>query len=416
MLDPQNTEQRDLRGGNAPWRARPNSLHRSNVTESFRCEVLIVGGGITGSLAAEHMASLGHEVCVVDRERPSYGSTAASTSMLQWEIDRSLNDLIELYGFARASNVYRRSREAVAALVELTQSRGFNCGLRRRHSLYIAAAEIGEKELRAEHSLRQRANLPGVVLDHRALLDKFGFDREVAIYSPGSADANPLQLSQALLESAISSGAKLFDAEALNYDEAGASVGVHLDGGFLIEAKHVILATGYVMPDFVKSDLHKVVSSWAIATPPQQSGVLWHDGALIWEASKQYHYARTTIDNRIIIGGEDDDQVVEPDERNSLTTHKAEVLSQKLQRLVPNANASPEFAWSGAFGTTTDGLPLIGLVPQRNRIHAAYGYGGNGITFSYLASRIIAASIAGHKRKWFEDFSINRDSPKTSWI
>ena len=68
-----------------------------------------------------------------------------------------------------------------------------------------------------------------------------------------------------------------------------------------------MLATGYVMPDIVHSTIHAVSSSWAIATPPQPQNI-WKDGALIWENSKKYLYARTTRAGRIIIGGEDSER------------------------------------------------------------------------------------------------------------
>ncbi len=412
MLEIGTTTQSDLRGGRPPWSRNSPTSARSPVTESMRCEVLVVGAGITGSLVAEHMAAKGHDVCIIDRERPGYGSTAASTAMLQWEIDKSLTDLTALYGFELAADVYRRSLAAVTGLANLISERGLKCGLRRRQSLYIAAGDVGEKELLAEHRLRQQAGLPGTFLDHRTLLGEYKIAREAAILSPGSADADPLLLSRELLANAVSQGVRLFDAEALAYDESGKAVGVEIDNGLIIEAKHLVLATGYVMPDFVKSDLHKVVSSWAIATPPQAPDGLWKDEALIWEASKTYHYLRTMIDNRIIIGGEDDDTVVEPHQRDALMFDKAKTLSNKLKALIPCANPTPEFVWSGAFGTTPDGLPLIGTVPHYAHIHAAYGYGGNGITFSFLASRMIAASIAGDRRAWFDHFAIDREPSK----
>lgn len=412
MLDSENVQQADLRGGRPPWQHGIKRSVRPQVTQDLRCEVLVVGAGITGSLVAEHLASQGHDVCIIDRERPGYGSTAASTAMLQWEIDRPLGELTDLYGFERAANVYRRSLVAVSGLIDLVADRGLMCGLRPRHSLYLAAGETGARELLAEHELRKKAGLPGDFLDHRTLLGEFGFEREGAILSPGSADADPLLLSQALLAAASTQGAKLFDGEALTYDNSGQAVIVGLDGGHVVEAKHVVLATGYVMPDFVSPSLHKVASSWAIATPPQALGTLWRDGALLWEASKDYHYTRTTLQNRIIMGGEDDDRIVEPDARDALMPEKAKILLQKLTTLWPRADARAEFVWSGAFGTTTDGLPLIGAVPGHPRIHAAYGYGGNGITFSYLASRMIAADIAGNKQQWFDDFAIDRDAPK----
>ena len=45
---------------------------------------------ITGSLVAERLTRQGLDVVIVDRELPGRGSTAASTSMLLWEIDRPL--------------------------------------------------------------------------------------------------------------------------------------------------------------------------------------------------------------------------------------------------------------------------------------------------------------------------------------
>lgn len=387
---------------------------RPSVDRDFRCEILVVGAGVTGSLAAEHLASQGHEVCIIDRQRPGFGSTTASTAMLLWEIDSSLSDLTAMYGFERAANIYRRSFGAVSGLAELVNTHRLTCGLRHKRSLYLAAGKIGARELQAEHALRMRAGLPGDYLDHLTLLEQFGLYREAAIHSIGSADADPLLLCQALLAMATSHGAKIFDASAENYDNSGQAVVVELDSGHVIEAKQVVLATGYVMPEFITSSLHKISSSWAVATPPQPGGAIWRDGALIWEASENYSYARTTRDNRIIMGGEDDDRVIEPEARDKLMPAKAETILRKLNGLWSHAEPVAEFVWSGTFGTTTDGLPLIGRVPGHPRIHAAYGYGGNGITYSYLASRMIAASIAGDHQPWFDDFAIDRDAPKAA--
>lgn len=414
MFDPERVRQNDLRGGTPPWSQRLVPAERPPVDRDFRCDVLVVGAGVTGALVAEHLAAQGHEVSVLDRQRPGFGSTTASTSMLMWEIDRSLSDLTAMYGFERAANIYRRSFAAVSGLAELANTHRLPCGLRHRRSLYLAAGQVGARELKAEHDLRMRAGLPGDYLDHLTLLEEFGLYREAAIHSIGSADADPLLLCQALLKTAAGYGVDIYDASAENYDNSGQAVVVELDDGHLIEAKHVVLATGYVMPDFVSSSLHKISSSWAIATPPQPASAMWRDGALIWEASENYSYARTTQDGRIIMGGEDDDQATEPDERDRLMPAKADALLHRLNGLWSHAEPVAEFVWSGTFGTTIDGLPLIGRVPGHPRIYAAYGYGGNGITYSYLASRMIAASLAGDDKPWFDDFAIDRDVPKAS--
>jgi glycine/D-amino acid oxidase-like deaminating enzyme len=41
-------------------------------------------------------------------------------------------------------------------------------------------------------------------------------------------------------------------------------------------------------------------------------------------------------------------------------------------------------------------MPLIGAIPDMPRCHAVMGFGGNGITYSVIASQIVAAAIRGH--------------------
>ncbi|MCV9962909.1 FAD-binding oxidoreductase [Pararhizobium sp. BT-229] len=410
QLGTQETAQDDLHGGRAPWGNGVRAPRHAQLSQSIKTDVLVVGGGITGSLAAQHLAARGVDVTVIDREQPGLGSTAASTAMLQWEIDCSLAELTGYYGFDRAASIYRRSAAAVEGLSGLVRALGINCAFRPRSTLYIAAGETDPAGLHDEHILRERAGLPGMFLDHGGLLSRFGIDRAAAIFSPGSADADPLLLSWGLLRDAALRGARVIDAVATAYHDEPRAVTVETDGPFVIEARHVILATGYVMPDFVRSAIHRTASSWAIATAPQVPGNLWPGGELIWEASEIYNYARTTADGRIIIGGGDDD-TVDPSERDRKMPQKTEQLVDSLMKLWPAANPAVDFYWSGAFGETDDGLPLIGAVPGMPRVFAAYGYGGNGITFSFMASRMLAELYAGRSERWFDAFAIDRPSP-----
>jgi glycine/D-amino acid oxidase-like deaminating enzyme len=348
---------------------------------------------------------------VIDRELPGRGSTVASTSMLLWEIDRSLAQLTDIYGFERASRAYHASLQAVTGLKSLIQQLGIACELRDKPSLYLATGNTS-KELLGEHQLRERAGLPGEFLDHGMLLDVFGITRAGALVSPGAADADPSQLARGMLKVAVARGARVFEAEAIDFDAAAHSIGIQLKNGRQIEARSVVLATGYVMPAIVHSTIQTVSSSWAIATKPQPQNI-WKGGALIWEDSKDYLYARTTSAGRIIIGGEDSDEVVEPEARDRLIPQKARALAQKLAALWPAANLDIEYRWAGTFDTTSDGLPLIGPVPGAKGIFAAYGYGGNGITFSFLAAQLIGDLIAGSSSQLLHDFALDRDGRST---
>ncbi|MBR0693893.1 FAD-binding oxidoreductase [Bradyrhizobium lablabi] len=406
-LDSDDIEQADLRGGSSPWFAAAKHPPRPTLTENLACDALIVGAGITGSLVAERLTRQGLDVVIVDREHPSRGSTAASTSMLLWEIDRPLVELTEFYGFERAARAYRASLDAVKGLTSLARDLKLPGNIRNKTSLYLAAGDTAS-DLLEEHRLRRRAGLPGDFLDHARLLEAYGMARAGAIVSPCAADADPLLLARGLLQLAVTRGARLFDAEATAFDAAGHAVVVGLDNGRNIEARSVVLATGYVMPDIVRSSVHTVSSSWAIATAPQPQNI-WRNGALIWENARDYLYARTTPAGRIIIGGEDSAEIVEPDARDRLIPEKSRRLVQRLVALWPFAETEIDHRWAGTFDTTSDGLPLIGPVPGAKGVYAAYGYGGNGITFSYLAAQLIGDLIGGATSPLLDDFALDRD-------
>lgn len=356
---------------------------------------------------AERLTRQGLDVVIVDRELPGHGSTAASTSMLLWEIDRSLSELTELYGYERAVRAYRASFDAVGGLQALVRDLVLPCDMRAKSSLYLAASEDASS-LVAEQALRARAGLPGTFLDHRALLGAYEIARAGAIVSPNSADCDPMQMAIGLLNIAHDRGARFYEAETVRYDSTPHDVGVSTSEGRIIEARHVILATGYVMPDIVETKVQSPSSSWAIATAPQPDR-LWRDGVLIWEDSKDYLYARTTRSGRIIIGGEDSDEIIEPDARDALIAGKADILQKRLKALWPRAELNVTHRWAGTFDTTRDGLPLIGPVPNHPNLFAAYGYGGNGITFSYMAAQLLGDLINGQRSQLLDDFALDRD-------
>jgi glycine/D-amino acid oxidase-like deaminating enzyme len=143
---------------------------------------------------------------------------------------------------------------------------------------------------------------------------------------------------------------------------------------------------------------------------PQEPANFWRDRARIWEDSHPCLYMRTTPGNRIVAGGEDDD-TTDAEVRDRKLPAKTMAIQEKMKRLWPKADTRVEHAWCGTFGETVDGLPLIGPVPKTPHVFAAYGYGGNGITFSYLAAQMIGAMLAGMHRDWFEDFALDRDGP-----
>ena len=74
------------------------------------------------------------------------------------------------------------------------------------------------------------------------------------------------------------------------------------------------------------------------------------------------------------------------------------LLAKAAVRCPALAGVEADFAWSGVFGETDDSPPMIGRVPGRPHCLAAFGYGGNGITFSALAADLLEAELEARHR------------------
>jgi glycine/D-amino acid oxidase-like deaminating enzyme len=216
------------------------------------------------------------------------------------------------------------------------------------------------------------------------------------LLSHGNAEANPVELAAGYLRNAMKAGARFHAPhEVVDIECSGQGTALLTHDGIHIQAKHVIFCTGYELAKIVPAKDYTVQSTWAIATRPQ-SGNIWPQRALIWEASDPYLYVRSTADGRIICGGEDED-FADADKRDALTPQKAGRIERKLQQLFPQVDTRAVQTWAGSFGASPTGMPTIGPIPGFRGCYAVLGYGGNGITFSMLATKLIMAAILRRK-------------------
>ena len=389
------TRQLDLRTGRPLWQSyRAPRIATRALDRALSTDILVIGMGISGAMVAQALVADGREVVVIDRRGPMLGSTAATTALVQYEIDVPLSQLVPKVGRDKAVRAWRRSRLAIANLKERIKELDIACGLHERDSLYLAGNELDADALRREGIERTAAGIGTNYLDAAALKQRFGIARDAALLGHGNLVLDPRKLTAGLLNIAAAEGARLLcPVEAVTIDSGKDAVVVGTDAGHAIAARHVVLATGYELGPLTPPGRHRIVSTYAIATKPQKRA-LWPERPLIWEASDPYLYLRATADGRVICGGEDE-EFSDEERRDALLPAKAKTIAKKLGALLPGIDPEPDFAWCGSFGTTTTGLPFIGRIPRQPRLHGVMGYGGNGITFSQIASELIRTELRG---------------------
>lgn len=401
----------DLISGVPHWpRAAGQLCTFPPLSRDLSCEVAVIGAGVTGALVAAALSRAGLDTVVLDRRDVASGSTSASTGLLQYEIDTHLIDLRARYGHAPAELAYRACRDAIGTLQQLDAGLDHAGHWMRKRSLYLASRRRDVDTLRQEAAARTAAGIAVQVLEASAVRAHYGLEAPLALLSVDAAEIDPYRFACALLDDCQMRGVPVYDRTTV------AALRPAPDGGWLlrtdrdatVRSSHVVLAAGYESGRFLPGSTRmRIRSSYAFVTEPMRLPATLKD-TLVWESARPYLYLRTTVDQRLMIGGEDDaiDIAVRRDLR---VPGKTRTLRRRVARWWPELPLEVGCAWAGSFAETFDGLPLIGQSEAAPAgLLMALAFGGNGIVFSALAAEMLTAAIQGRKHPLADVFHPDR--------
>ncbi|HMK19861.1 MAG TPA: FAD-dependent oxidoreductase [Chitinophagaceae bacterium] len=378
------------------------------LEKDIKTDVLVLGGGISGALAAHYLIQEGIDCTLIDARSIGLGSTCASTSLLQYEIDTPLHELIDIVGEKNAVRSYKLGVSAITKLSELAIKAGMK-DFEMKKSLYYAAYKKDIPFLKKEFEARKKYGFKVKWLDEDQVFKQFGFSCPGGILSDIAAATDTYLLTHYLLQYNINRGLLVYDrTPVVSIKHNRFNIQLKTQEKYIITAKKLVYATGYEVVDFISKPIVKLTSTYAIASEAFNSPVKSaKSDVLMWNTAKPYMYLRSTNDNRIIVGGRDE-EFFSHIKRDKLIPQKSKQLQKDFKKIFPSIPFKTEFSWAGIFGSTKDGLPYIGTYRKLPNSFFALGFGGNGITFSQVAGEVIASLLKGKKNKDANIFSFER--------
>jgi glycine/D-amino acid oxidase-like deaminating enzyme len=378
------------------------------LENSLQADVVILGGGISGALSAYCLSKAGIDCVVIDARSIGLGSSCASTSLLQYEIDVALYDLQKKIGYKNAVRAYELCADSILKLKNIADDIGFR-DIQLKNSLYYAANKRHIQFIKNEFRIRKENNFEVAFLEKEIIRNKYGFEAPCAILSELGGQTDAYAFAHYLHQHNIRNNCKVYDRTVIsNIKHNKEGVYLKTEDGYVIKSKKLIYATGYEVVNFIKKNILQLHSTYVTVSEHNSNDTdFWKDDVLIWNTNDPYLYLRTTPDRRIVIGGRDEN-FYNPHKRDKLIESKAKELKKDFNNLFPSIEFKSEFNWTGTFGSTKDGLPFIGIYKPLPNSYFSLGFGGNGITFSLIAAEIIADLIKGKNNKDAAIFSFER--------
>ena len=369
------------------------------LNNNHKCEVLVIGGGITGLTTAYILAKEGRKVCLIERERLGGIDTSHTTAHLTCVTDARISELVRNFGKDNAQKVWRAGEDAINTIEKIVEEESIDCDFKRVPGYLLSSLVDSREDSRLKKDYNWARNLD---FDARypAAVPYF---KKAGVHFPKQALIHPVKFMAGLAEKIIEYGGEIYEqTEAGEFSgqyrvEAGSHT---IDADYVVIATHVPLvgATPIVWATLFQTKL-ALYSSYVIGAKLPRDIV--KEGCY-WDTKDPYYYLRVEAKedhDYAIFGGRDH----KTGQINDTIKCYAELESDFL-KVFPVAKV--DYRWSGQVVETHDGLPFIGENIEKQFISS--GFSGNGITFGTLAALMASDAIAGRENTYKTLFSPGR--------
>ena len=380
------------------------------LQQNLKCDVLVIGGGITGLTAAWLLLKAGRKVCLIERNSLGDGETSHTTAHLTYVTDHRLHQLVSSFGRAAARLAWQGGAAAISTIERIADSEHISCDFRRVPGFLHASLETEptEEDIELLQKDRQLAQELGFEATYASLIHQV--DRP-GIRFANQAKFHPMRYLAGLANAIVEGGGSIFEGTtATEFSESPRCVTANhhqILADYLVVATHVPVVgeAGFISSALLQT---KLVSSSTYAVGAHLPKDIYPE-AVYWDTSDPYCYLRIdrgATTDYAILGGQDHKtgQVENP----SVCYH---ALETTLKTLLPEARI--DHRWSGQVIDTHDGLPYIGETAPRQ--FSATGFSGNGMTFGTLAGMMACDAVLERENPWKALFSPDRKKLSSGW-
>lgn len=403
----------NLRNGNSLWIDK-NEIKNiyPYLYEDIKCDVLVVGAGITGGIMSFYLSKAGFKTIIVDKNIIGYGSTAVTTAILEYQIDSDISFLSKIIGIQNANKCFKYCSDAIKEIKEICKTIGNNCSFKNKESIYFSDKFLERRYLNKENELRNRAGFNSEFSEEISLFNCKG---AISTKYEG-ADIDPYLFTQDIIQYCFEKfGLDVFEnTNIVNVKSSELGVICYSNNGKKITAKKIIYTTGFDTLRIlnINTNLVEYFRTYTITTQSIKDLPEKYKGFVARDTNHPYHYIRFTNDNRLIIGGEDTKLNIEDAKYNSfknISQEKYLKLHEYMIKLFPVfSDVDIEYETNGIFADTKDSLPIIDEIPNMPNCYTLLGYGANGILYSIIGAKMLTDVCKGFYVKDMKMFKLNR--------
>jgi glycine/D-amino acid oxidase-like deaminating enzyme len=379
---------------------------------NLACDVAIVGGGLTGSLAAHEFARAGARVVLVEGGRVGAGATGASLGVVSATSGVPFTELRERFGLRDARAIWETARRSALEFAAFLRRAEARCDLQATDDVTVAVGEGQLDRLWREHQALKEAGLDAVWLPARRARTSYGTDALAALKLGGAATLDPLRACHAVAGRAHGAGVQVFEHSVVRRVRAGRKVVTLATADGTVTASAVVIATRVPPAGYGALARHfRERQAYAVSLPPLDRRVRRHFGegrGVVRDLAEPPHTWRWTRGESLVVGGAAQEPVPGRQLDRTLVQRTGQLMYE-LSLLYPEVSGTqPDRGWAVSEVAGLDGLPVIGTHRSFPRHLFALGLDRMGAGGAWLAARLLVRLWSGEEQKGDDLFGFGR--------
>ena len=373
------------------------------ISESYECDLCIIGGGFTGLSAAIEAAKKNLKVILLEQNKIAWGASGRNGGQIAPDIANGVQHLESKYGFDTVEKLWQLSINAVKLIDQRISEFNIKCD-KKTGSLEAATNLSKFKDFEDDIKYYQKKlnYNSSAILNKDQIGSAIGSDRYFGgHYHSIGGHIHPLKYALGLADAATSLGVNIFEnSQAIKITEEKSFVEVMTKNG-KIKAKNIALCCNAYLDELNSNIRNKImpIINYMIATKPlnnEHQDVVLPSDYCVSDTNFDLNYYRLSADKRMIFGGG-----VSYSLRH--TAKLASNTEKRMHRVFPMlSNYKAEYIWGGYVGITVNRTLDIGQSSQR--IFYAHGFSGHGVALTGIAGKVIAEAVFSGDKGILETF------------
>ncbi|GGB01310.1 oxidoreductase [Macrococcus hajekii] len=366
----------------------------TKLDQNIRTEILVVGGGIAGILAAYRLAEAGHKVVLAEGRKLVQETTANTTAKITAQHHLMYQEMLENQGEDKTRLFYQSQMDGIQAIETLVKQYQIDCDFEKISSTQLTDGR-NEEAIRKEYEAYEKLGIKSEL--HEQGL-KLPVKNTLALEMPNQAQFHPVKFLSGMVEACVNLGVKFYEETLITDINKVQAV---TDQEKTIDFQKVIVATHFPLINIKNNYISELQIERSYIVAAEGMNIPVGMFQTVDEPKRSLRHYHTNNGIGVLVGGEN--------HITATVSHMDDAYDKLSEFAFEVFKGNVTDNWSAQDMMTVDRMPLIGAYDAQNpNLFIVTGFNKFGMASAAVAAELLTDLINRRENNYASLFEPSR--------